>query len=1010
MNSFKHNNKSRVFARSLLALSISSSLYGGVAIAAEEQMVEEVVVTGIRASVQRAMDVKRNAAGVVDAISAEDMGKFPDTNLAESLQRITGVSISRSNGEGSQITVRGFGGSNNMVTLNGRTLPSGGSTAAYGGGTIGRAFDFGNLASESVKAVEVYKTGKASVATGGIGATVNIITNKPIETDGLVGTVGGKLVNDSTNERGDDITPELSGLVSFANDDQTLGVSLSASHQVRDSGQSGLTENNWNIRQWVTPGQPGSLSTLNSAEIINPPEVGQLYALPNDLRYHFVDNHRERNNAQLTLQFKPTEKLLGTLDYTYAENQIEEARGDKTVWLQGNITKIVFDKNPDVAGPLSLEQAWNFPKDNSYAQTSGNVTNTLKSLGVNLEFEATDRLTLMVDAHDSELEGGPEEAYGSAVRSGMAVAIGSYTTFDFSKKLPQVTNLINDSVKGNSNGIADIGDVSSTVFDFTYARQKMDVSQVKFDAKYEFDSFILEGGVETRNMQSAQQQSSWQKQGGGNSVAFPMDIPDELIENYNYVGGFDDFNTAGYQTDGFRADAVKLAEWGAATYGAKAAVPWGVAYNPNFSTNTIIEEETAAAYVQFGFESELFSRPVNLLAGVRYETTDVASSNSMLVPTEVTWTDNNDFLLVRSTTPTMYAQKSDYDNLLPSVDFDIALTSEIKARASYSTTISRAGYGNLTSGATISATGGLNQPTGLGGQPVASSQNPALLPLESDNFDVSVEYYFDDASYVSIGFFEKHVENFIGSEQVYENHFGLLDATAGPRAQQAAAALQAINQPVTEDSLFVMTAILDNPQDFPNGAADFKTPAQDPTFWGSVATKYDISPEAGDPELLYLTTKPINNKEAKINGVELAAQHFFGESGFGIQGNYTIVNGDIGYNNASPTNITQFALTGLSDTANLVLMYENEVLQARVAYNWRDAYLAGYTSSNPTYVEDYAQIDMNVSYEVTDNITLSFEGLNLTGEDSRAHGRTELLVWNIYDLGPRYQLGARYDF
>lgn len=1010
MKSLELNKSGQLFARSLLALSISSSLYGGSVMAADEQAMEEIVVTGIRASVQRAMDVKRNAAGVVDAISAEDMGKFPDTNLAESLQRITGVSISRSNGEGSQITVRGFGASNNMITLNGRTLPAGGSTAAYGGGTIGRAFDFGNLASESVKAVEVYKTGKASVATGGIGATVNIITSKPIEGDGFTGTVGGKLVNDTTNEAGDDITPELSGLVSFANDDNTIGVSLSASHQVRDSGQSGLTENNWNIRQWITPGQPGSLSTLNGAEIVNAPAEGQLYALPNDLRYHFVDNHRERNNAQLTLQFKPTEKLLGTIDYTYAENQIEEARGDKTVWLQGNFAKIVFDDNPTIAAPLLIEQAWNFPKDNSYAQTSGNVTNELKSLGVNLEFTATDRLTLTLDAHDSTLEGGPEEAYGSAVRSGMAVAIGAYTTFDFSKELPKVTNIINDTVKGNGNGIADIGDVSSTVFDFTYARQQTDVTQIKLDGKYEFDNFTLEAGVEMRDMQSAQQQSSWQKQGGGNAVAFPMDIPDELVKNYNYVGGFDDVNTSGYQTDGFRADAVKLAEWGAATYGATAAVPWGVAYNPNFSTNTVVAEETNAAYLQGAFTTELFSKPVNVLAGVRYETTDVDSRNSLLVPTAITWTDNNDFVLVRDTTPTMYAQKTDYDNWLPSIDVDVELTDEIKARASYSTTISRAGYGSLTSGANISATGGMNAPTTLGGMPGASSQNPALLPLESDNVDVSVEYYFDDASYVSLGLFEKRVKNFIGSEQVYENHFGLRDVTNGPRAQAATAALQSLGQPVTEDSLFVMTAILDNPQDFPNGAGDFKTPEQDPNFWGDVATNYDISPRDDDPLLMHLTTKPINNKEAKIHGVELAAQHFFGDSGFGVQGNYTIVKGDIGYDNSVLPSVTQFALTGLSDTANLVLMYEKNQVQARIAYNWRDEYLAGYTSSNPTYVRDYAQIDMNVSYDITDNLTVSFEGLNLTGEDSRAFSRSEVMIWNMYDLGPRYQLGARYDF
>ena len=121
----------------------------------EETLTQEtVVVQGIRGSLERAMDIKRSSNGVVDAISAEDIGKFPDTNLAESLQRITGVSINRVNGEGSEITVRGFGPGFNLVTLNGRTMPTAkiraiGTRGNYGAGGD-RAFDFSNLASEGV--------------------------------------------------------------------------------------------------------------------------------------------------------------------------------------------------------------------------------------------------------------------------------------------------------------------------------------------------------------------------------------------------------------------------------------------------------------------------------------------------------------------------------------------------------------------------------------------------------------------------------------------------------------------------------------------------------------------------------------------------------------------------------------------------------------------------------------------------------------------------------------------
>src|SRR3546814_335789 len=126
---------------------------------------DEIIVTGIRASLAASADIKREAQGVVDAISAEDIGKFPDTNLAESLQRITGVSIDRQNGEGSLVTVRGFGPEFNLVTVNGRQVP----TANIGGGDnapSSRSFDFANLASEGVASVEVYKSGRATIESG----------------------------------------------------------------------------------------------------------------------------------------------------------------------------------------------------------------------------------------------------------------------------------------------------------------------------------------------------------------------------------------------------------------------------------------------------------------------------------------------------------------------------------------------------------------------------------------------------------------------------------------------------------------------------------------------------------------------------------------------------------------------------------------------------------------------------------------------------------------------------
>jgi len=226
------------FKKKLLATLVASSALGLSSVAFAQDDAEEIVVTGIKASLQRAVDIKRDAAGVVDAISSEDIGKMPDANLAESLQRISGISIDRTDGEGAKLTSRGFGPAYNLVTLNGRQLAS--ASIGEGGGVDStRSFDMSNIASESVSGVQVYKTGKASVPTGGIGATVNLSTAKPFDHEGFKGSIGGKALYDKSNDIGDNVTPELSGFVSWS--DETFGASLSLTHQERTSGRSGFS-------------------------------------------------------------------------------------------------------------------------------------------------------------------------------------------------------------------------------------------------------------------------------------------------------------------------------------------------------------------------------------------------------------------------------------------------------------------------------------------------------------------------------------------------------------------------------------------------------------------------------------------------------------------------------------------------------------------------------------------------------------------------------------------------
>ena len=419
-------NKNKLSA-AIVALAAGGSNY---AMAQENPIVEEVIVTGIRASVQAAMDIKRDSSGVVDAISAEDIGKFPDTNLAESLQRITGISIDRVAGEGSQITVRGFGPDFNMVTLNGRTMPGG---SAYGGGSgadastrggNSRAFDFANLASEAVAGVQAYKTGKANISAGGIGATVNISTTRPLDNPGLNFTVAGKAVHDTTVRIGDDVTPEVSGLVSWTDDNEMFGVSLSASFQQRDSGYTGATVNEWQTGVWGDPDADLYGRTVPATEtteaipyweddvFVNAPEFGQLYTRPNDIRYAFSDRSRDRTNAQLTLQFAPQDNIVATLDVVHAQNSIEEFRGEITNWIQNasNLTAVVFDDG-GIAVPSLVSEDYRGDgtgtRDIGFAQQYRAQENTLESIGLNLEWGINDQLTMTFDVHNSTMDSLP---------------------------------------------------------------------------------------------------------------------------------------------------------------------------------------------------------------------------------------------------------------------------------------------------------------------------------------------------------------------------------------------------------------------------------------------------------------------------------------------------------------------------------------------------------------------------------------------------------------------------
>jgi TonB-dependent receptor len=1025
------------------------------------ETLEEVVVTGLRASLEASMDIKRDAVGVVDAITAEDMGKFPDTNLAESLQRIPGISIDRRNGEGALVSARGFGPQFNLVTLNGRQIPGAdgfgnGEITIGGQGSGTRSFNFAQLASEAITGVEVYKTSRADLASGGIGATVNIKTARPLDNPETILNVGAKGVYDESSPFDTEVSPEVSGIFSMTNDDETWGVGLSASYQERHGGSVQFTENAWNIQAWE--GTSGALRP--DATVINAPAVGQLYGMPNDMRYAFSDLERERINAQGVVQFAPSDALSMTLDYTFASNEIAERRGEQTIWLQRNssFTHLTFDTNEEVATPIFLRDLVG-GKDFGFEQQRNMQKNELNSIGFNVAWRVTDSFTLALDAHNSKTESVPNDpAVPGASATFFSFAgtncannncTGAFSQeFTFNNGLPIMARTFFPTMAdaaANTNGTpnadfttSQLGSQMLRIWSF---EQESDVKEARLDGELEFDNGRFQFGVDTRTTEMNRKNGYGEAVLGNWSASDANGVPGmvDLLRPFSMTGLFNDFSTGGAAGGAWRGDAAALARWGLGfTNPVDGRVyQWNrdntttandcLCADPALDDNNTIEEDVNAVYLQYGWSGELGSMPSNLVVGVRYEETDVASTSNILVPNApggMVWTANNDFTIGRSATVQPFTEETDYSHVLPSFDFDMMLTDGIKARLSYSTTIARANYTDLYAGASVDgATGSILIDPST--QAAAEANNPALEPLESDNLDLSVEWYFSDQGYVSAGYWAKRVDNFIGTTVLQQSLFDITDPTSGPDAQSALAFLQSatcrsqvtaagedVNAACSanDTALFTALAMLRNePQ---TGGLAAYDGSSDQIL--EMENRFDITGEADDPLYTFAVRRPVNQEKAKIYGWELGGQYFFGDTGFGLQANYTIVKGDVGFDNNAPPGTTQFALLGLSDTANIVAMYEKFGITARVAWNWRDEFLLATnqngSSTNPYYVEAYDQLDVSVGYELNESLSFQVEAVNLTGEDVRWHARSEKQVVRLEDQQPRFAVGVRYKF
>lgn len=843
----------------------------------------DIIITGQRASLEAARNIKRNSDQVVDAIVADDIGKFPDTTVAAALQRVPGVQVV--NGFNNEIVsplVRGIG--DILTTLDGREIFTG----------VGRGFAFQDLPAEALAGAEVYKSNSANLLEGGVAGVINLKLQKPFNfKKGLSGAVN---IRGTYGENAEKASYTVGGLISGRWDlgDGEIGALLNISYS--DQKFNRPISFNCDPRS-ATNGPPGAPG------IVLPTCVGGLTDT----------GGYQRPQANAAIQWRPTPELEFYLDGLYSGYRSRFA------------TFFVFS---DIFGAQSISNAVAgedcFTAQVNGAGFPGGGADPQQSLclGRSATFNDVAGLTSTQakrDKTDQYLGAGGFRYNGERWHVDMDVSYFK-TRFqarnlivDIGKQIPTVNIVINDDGKGTTDmpgnplGVAsdfrfanglfqDINTSDSTLFawktDFAYDTDSF-IDQIQAGFRYskrtaEFDGFA--GGPAAP---------------GGNrvtlvdSVGLPSDFLISSPATIPYINGGANWMTP--DPDFIRNNIDQLR----ALYGAPTGDP---AADPARSYDAT--ESTMALYAQAKYLLELGGDvQIDGLVGVRYVLNDRQLSGTGRVSGVLTPVDRS----------------SSENDFLPNASVRLRLSPELQLRASYAKTLSRPTFGDLNPGLFYEVPNNANiQPNGNGG-------NPDLRSQKSDAFDATAEYYFGRTSYVAAAVYYRTIKDRVG---------------------------------------------------------------------------IGVSPEVIDG-ITYNITRPRNLGGSKLKGIELSGQVFFdflpeGLDGLGAFGNFTLADSEI----TTPGDALEGEpLLGVSKYSyNVGALYEKYGLTARAVYSWRDKYneflfgtgmLVPGDGAKFNSVKANGRLDFSVSYDITPNLAISADGVNVLGSDYHSYFHTEAFPHDI---------------
>jgi TonB-dependent receptor len=672
---------------------------------------DKVSVTGYRASLEKSLDIKRAEKGMVDAIVAEDIGKFPDNNLAESLQRIPGVVITRDAGEGRSISVRGLGPDFTRVRINGmEALTTVGASDQSGGTNRGRGFDFNVFASDLFSQLVVRKTASADVEEGSLGATVDLRSAHPFDYDGFTFAANGQTSYNSMAGKAD---PRVAGLIANTWADGTFGALLSAAYSERNVLEEGAGTTRWaNGTTNNGYSRTSPFAAANSVSVYSP-------RIP---RYTQMEHEQKRLGVTGSLQWKPSDNTEFSLDGLYSkidakryEHYIEAISFSRGASQGGKPEMVVNDGYVDPAsGALLYGQFDNVDvrSENRYDEWS----TVFKQLSLNGEHRFSDGFKIS----------------------------GQVGTSSSKHRNPIQTTVIMDklNVDGYSYDYRD--SMTSPSFDYgidptdgsgwtlaevrlrpQYANNDFDTGSLDFEWNFG-PSFTLKGGIlaknygfDTKELRRASEVSV-PNFAGGTKI-----IPEQYTTLANLQGISGTPGTWAVPDLNGLADLLDIYS-GTGTW----------ALTERAGNTRSVEEKDRGAWLMSEFGFDVGSVPISGNLGVRYVKTTQSSTGLATVGTA----------LVSTTV------EREYNDTLPSLNLVAEITPDFLVRFGAAKVMSRPGLGSLTPGVTVSVSGGAR---------TVSGGNPNLDPIRAKTADLGFEWYFQEGAMLGLALFYKDIETFV---------------------------------------------------------------------------------------------------------------------------------------------------------------------------------------------------------------------------------------------------------